>query len=148
MATEDGTTLADKDIQIVFGKASATEAFTGETLYDANGFTIQNVGLVEDSSSYSNDLHLLVLVKNGSSQTVSVDNGFNDAYVNKMKTTVIMYSKTVKPGKTGLLDIELMESDLESNNLTLSDITEISLKLDVRDDDYQTVDEPEVKITY
>ncbi len=88
------------------------------------------------------------MVKNGSSQTVSVDNGFNDAYVNKMKTTVIMYSKTVKPGQTGLLDIELMESDLESNNLTLSDITEISLKLDVRDEDYMTVDEPEVTILY
>ena len=148
VAAEDGTTLAGKDIQIVFGKTGATETFTGETLYDANGYTIQNVGLVEDSSSYSDDLHLLLLVKNGSSQTVSVDNGFNDAYVNKMKTTVIMYSKTVKPGQTGLLDIELMESDLESNNLTLSDITEISLKLDVRDDDYMTVDEPEMKITY
>ena len=146
--TEDGTTLAGKDIQIVFGKTGAAEAFAGETLYDANGYNIQNVGLVEDSTSYSDDLHLLLLVKNGSSQEVTIIPGNNDAYVNKMKTEFLIDSFSFQPGQYGLLDIILRGSDLETNNLTLSDITEISVKLAINDDSFNTVDEPELKITY
>ena len=146
--TEDGTTLAGKDIQIVFGKTGVAEAFAGETLYDANGYTIQNVGLVEDSTSYSDDLHLLLLVKNGSSQEVTIIPGNNDAYVNKMKTEFLIDSFSFQPGQYGLLDIILRGSDLETNNLTLSDITEISIKLEVNDDSFNTVDEPEVTILY
>lgn len=148
VADADGTTLAGKEIQIAFAGTASPDSFTGDTLYEENGFTIQNVGLVEDSFSYSDDLHLLLLVKNTSGKKVYISNGVNDVYLNKMKTTAIMYTQTVKDGSYALLDVELMGSSLNDNDLTLSDITEASLKLEIRDDNYMTLYEPEMVITY
>ena len=144
----EGTTLSSKDIKISFDEAISLDNFAGDTLYDANGFTVQNVGLVEDSFSYSDDLHILLLVKNDTDKPVSVDTGFNEVYVNKLKTSAIAYGQTVKSGCYALLDVELMGYDLEKNDLTLSDITEISMKLEIRDEKYYTIDEPEAVIAY
>lgn len=73
---EGGNALGGKDIEIAFGGSVNPEDFASEMVYDANGFKIMNVGVVKDSSEYSDDLHLLLLVKNETNQVVDISDSF------------------------------------------------------------------------
>ena len=60
-------------------------------------------------------------------------------------TDFICYSRTVAPGGSGILDVELMGSSLEENGITeLESITEVELTVEAKNDSYQTVAKPVV----
>ena len=141
-------TFAEKKIDIAFGEQTTSETFTGKVLYDENGFQIMQVGLMEDSASYSDDLHALILVKNDSGKDVYVDTGYSDVYVNKLKVSDITFGVTAPNGKYALLDIELMGSDLKDNDLDFDNITEISAKLEFSEGNYNTIAEAEIKMEF
>lgn len=148
VSDENYDALGGKDIEIVFDGEVKPEDIKGEIVYDANGFKVMNLGIVKDSFELSDDLHILLLVKNDTDQIVTISDGFNDVYVNKTKISTITLGQDARPGSYALIDFGLMGYDLEDNSIDISAITEANVKLEMRDSDYQTLDEPEIALSY
>ena len=145
---EDYNAIGGKDIEIQFAGDVRPEDFEEETVYDANGFKVMDVGIVEDGFEYSDDLHLLLLVKNETDKVVSISDGLNDVYINKMKISDITIGQDARPNNYALIDVELMGYDLEANGIEISNITEAMVTLEIRDNDYTLLDSPTIELTY
>ncbi len=144
---KNGKDLASKPIEINFGGKADPASYKGDVLYDKNGFQFMAVGLAEDSFDLSDDLHVLILMKNGSDKPVYVSKGFNDVYVNKTKISEISVGRSVQPGGYGLIDLELTGSDLKDNSLDKSNITEVSTKFEISDGNFTNYDEMDITMT-
>lgn len=120
---------------------------SGEELYQENGIHIVSKGLMPDSFEYSDDIHLLLLVENNSSERLSFDIDYDSVSVNGYMTNFICYSRTVMPGGGAVLDVELLEWGLEKNGITsLEDISEVELTVEVKNGSYKTVAKPVVTV--
>lgn len=138
---DDGShELWKKHIDIPFNGSASDMDETGEVLYDNNDIQLIYKNIVADDFEYSDDLHILFMVKNDSDQEITVDTGFGDIYVNKVKVSGIAFGVDVLPGQSGILDIDLMGYDLEDNDITLDSISEFSVDIEIRDDNYNEID--------
>lgn len=118
-------------------------------IYDENGLCIYDLGLVRDSMSYSDDLHIILLVENKSDDLLYVDDAYDSFSVNGYMMDTICYSSTIDSGKLGIIDIELSSSDFEDVQITgIDDIQEAEITLEIRDNDYNEVAEPTLVFTY
>lgn len=118
---------------------------SGEELYQEDGIHIVSKGLAPDSFDLSDDIHLLLLVENDTNQALTFDVDYDSVSVDGYMTDFICYSRTVAPGGSGVLDVELMGSSLEKNGIArLEDITEVELTIEARNDNYKTVAKPVV----
>lgn len=116
---------------------------SGEELYQEDGIRIVSKGLVPDSFEFSDDIHLLLLVENGTNQALTFDVDYDSVSVNGFMTDFICYSRTVAPGGSGVLDVALMGSSLEENGtVELESITEVELTVEAKNDSYKTVAKP------
>lgn len=145
---EDYNAIGGKDIEIPFAGDVRPEDFETETVYDANGFKVMDMGIVKTDLSFSDDLHILLLVKNETDKVVSISDGLNDVYVNKTKVSDITLGQDARPNNYALIDISLMGYDLENNGIDISTITKATVKLEMRDPNYQLLNEAEITLTY
>lgn len=145
---ENWNVLGSKEAAIAFDGTSSPDGFAGDVVYDSNGYTFQTVGLAPDSYDFSDDVHVLALMKNTSGQAVYVSTGFGDVYVNKMKVMDITYGRSVKDGGYALIDISLTGYDLEDNGLDISTITEVTAEFQIGDGNYHYYDEPTITMTF
>lgn len=121
----------------------------GTELYQADGIRIVAKGLVADSASYSDDIHLMLLVESEFDDSVSVDVDYNSVSVNGYMTDFLCFSNTVEPGHSMILDVELQDSSLDTNGISRTeDIAEIELTFKIRDSHYKTIANPVVTISY
>ena len=118
---------------------------SGEELYQEDGIRIASKGLAPDSFELSNDIHLLLLVENSTSEQLTFDVDYDSVSADGYMTDFICYSRTVAPGSSGVLDVELMGSALEENGIAaLESISEVELTVEVKNDNYKTVAKPVV----
>lgn len=118
---------------------------SGEELYQEDGIHIVSKGLAPDSFELSDDIHLLLLVENSTSEQLTFDVDYDSVSVDGYMTDFICYSRTVAPGGSGVLDVELMGSALEENGIAaLESISEVELTVEARNDSYKTVAKPVV----
>lgn len=119
---------------------------SGEELYQEDGIRIASKGLAPDSFELSDDIHLLLLVENGTSKQLTFDVDYDSVSVDGYMTDFICYSRTVAPGGSGVLDVRLMGSSLEKNGIAaMESISEVELTVEARNDSYKTVAKPVVK---
>ena len=119
-----------------------------EVIYENSGLTLRYVGLVEDSSGYSNDVHLYILVGNATGNSVYPDVEWGSMSVNQYMTGELCLGGQISNNSTSLLDIEINGDELESNDITLKDqISNIKFKLDFKDNNYNTIADDAIEIT-
>lgn len=125
---------------------SSSHNSTGEELYQGDGLRIVSKGLVTDPHELSDDIYLLLLVENGSSEELCFDIADDSLSVNGYMTDFLCFGNWVAPGNSAVLTVELNKSSLaESGIADLGDITEIELAFEIRDDGYNMVVEPAIK---
>ncbi len=134
--------LSSDEVKVKISDGAQFES-TGEVIYSDNKVTIRAVGLIEDPSEYYDDLHLLLVAKNDNSFEVEIDEG-DLATANGKEIDCYMHYVLIGSGKTALMDIELDGDDLEENGLDLAGITEVKVKFEIDDDNYDVLDEPEI----
>lgn len=118
---------------------------SGEELYQEDDIRVVAKKLVPDDFDLSDDVHLLLLVENGTSQALHFDVDYDSVSVNGYMTNFICYGMQAAPGGSAVLDLELMDSSLEENGIDgLEDITEVEFTVEVKNDGYKTVAEPVV----
>lgn len=141
----DGDVLAIPKTLTLSGPGGGSYDPSGEEVYQENGMRIVYKGLVLDDFEYSDDVHILLLVENGGSEPLSFDIDSSSVSVNGYMTSSLCYSRTVSPGSSGILDVELNDNSLEENGITgLEDVAAIELTFEIRDGNYKTVAEPTV----
>lgn len=139
----DNSLIAESVCQLKISENAAGFDRSGDTLYNDNGIQIISKCLVEDSSDYSGNVHLLLLLENSTTGTMNVDVAYNSVSVNGYMTDFLCYSSDVSSGSWAILDMELRESSLEEASVTsISDIKEIEMTFEVVDDSYNSIDTP------
>ena len=122
---------------------------SGEELFNASGIRIIYKGLVEDEWSWSDNVHLLLMIENTGSSEIVVADSYNSLSVNGyMMSWYAMYSVSLRPGETGLADIEIYGTSLDDANVKeISDIENIEFTLKIRNSSYSTVAAPTIKVS-
>ena len=139
------TLVVPQTLTLTVPGGSASYDGSGEELYQEDGIHIVSKGLAPDSFELSDDIHLLLLVENSTNQALTFDVDYDSVSVNGFMTDFICYSRTVAPGGSGVLDVELMGSSLEENGTAeLESIEEVELTEEVKNDSYKTVAKPVV----
>lgn len=143
----DDLTLPQEVALELPGVGSSFDA-TGEEVYQENGIRIVSKGLAPDELDFIGDLHLLLLVENGSGTDLVLDVEDGSLSANGYMTDFLCYSTPVPAGASGVLDVELLERDLEENGISgMDDISEIELTFEIRDEHYKTIAEPSATVT-
>ncbi len=144
----DGNLLCDgREVSIVIPGADASYSDAGDLAYSGNEIRIVAKGIVPDSLSYSDDIHVLFLVENGSPSDVNVDVGYDTLSVNGYMTSFIAFGGEIPAGWSRVMDVELMGYSLEENGIgEVADIADVEMTFEIRDRNYKTIAEPVVTI--
>ncbi len=145
----NGDIIADPAlIEMTVSDVDAGFDISGAEIYNSNGLRIVSKTIAADSSSYSTDLHLLLLAENTSGKPLTVKDEYNSLSVNGFMTDYSFYSTEVNDGQCAMLDIRLRGSSLEDNRISSADdIEEIELVLEIRDG-RDTIDKPTVRVSF
>lgn len=141
--------IAPREIEVTLSdKESAFDA-SGEEVYNENDIRIVSKGVFKDSSEGSEDMHLLLLVENNSSETIDLDDAYDSLSVNGFMMDYIMSMVSVPSGKSGVIDIEMQGSSLADNDSTNpEDIKDAEITFEIKDKNYNTIAEPKVGVKY
>lgn len=139
--------LKPQTISIRTSDKTASFNNEGEELFNESGFRIISKGLISDSSDLLDDIHLLLVVENSSDQVVTIDEVRDSLSVNGFMTDCITSGQKINSGCSAVLDIAIQESSLEDNKISeLEEIKEIEMSFEIKNDDYETIKEPKIKM--
>lgn len=121
----------------------------GEALYDKNGIRIYAGAMTKDSGSYSNDIHIFLLVENGSGADISVSDDYGSLSLNGYMADYFCPFVTVPNDAIAELDISISEDDAEKIGISSeSDIRDMEMRLSIEDGKYRQIDEPLIELAW
>ena len=133
--------------EATFTLSNSKESFmTGQTeVYNNNDIKISYAKTLKDKND---GIHLLFLLENNASEDIFFDVDYNTLSINGMMTDFISYSKTLSPEMKSVLNIEVSKYNLDDVSISSpEEITDIEFKLEIRDSDYNDIDNPTIKVT-
>ena len=136
--TEGNKVASEKEVTIDFAEAKGSSG--GQEVYNEGGIVFTYMGMNVDEYGYT---HLLFYVKNDSGTNIEVD--VNNVAVNGMMVDVFDYAD-VENGKTGALEVEISESDLEDISVSPDGITTLEITAEIENDDYDTIATPIISV--
>lgn len=145
----DGQELAaPEELSITLPEGPASFNGEGAVLYEGEGVRVVLKDLVPDASSYSEDIHVLLLAENSGTAPVLVEAEGSSVSVNGFMTDAWGTSGTVAPGRCVLLDLSLQEEALEDNRIDgVAEIENIELTLRLWDTSRHVIAEPVLTYT-
>lgn len=140
-------TGSEQSIELALSDEDASFDTSGEELYNSNGVRVVYKGVYDESGSARTYKHAILMIENTSSGTIWADAGYNNLSVNGYMADYIAYSTILAAGQTGIMDVRITNRELEKLGINdISDITEIELKLELKDLNYSTIDTPILKM--
>lgn len=141
--------IAPQEISIDVSQSSAALDTSGMELYNENGIRFIWKGTFEDSSEYSDDLHILLLIENNYSEAIRVDDVYDSLAINSFMTDYSASRMDIPTGRYGVIDVQIWESSLERNGIAgIDDIIEAEISFEIKDTNRKTVAEPQLSIQY
>lgn len=140
---------APTDVSVQLSEEEGSYDSSGEEIYNQNGVRIISKGVTEGKQSYDDDLHLLFLVENSSDSELFLQADGDSVSVNNTMIDSFGAMETISAGAGGTLDINLMSDSLEKNGISgAEDVQQASVKLTIYDENYNTIDEPTLTVSY
>ena len=133
--------------EATFTLNNSKESFmTGQTeVYNNNDVKIFYAKTLKDKHG---GIHMLFLIENNSSKDITFDVDYDTLSLNGTMTDFISYSKTLSPEMKSVLNIEVSKYDLEDVKISSpEEISDIEFKLEMRDSDYNDIDNPTIQVT-
>ena len=133
--------------EATFTLGNSKESFmTGQTeAYNNNDIKVSYAKTLKDEYG---GIHLLFLIENNSSKDITFDVDYDTLSINGAMTDFISYSKTLSPEVKSILNIEVSKYKLEDVKITSpEEISDIEFKLEIRDSDYNEIDNPTIQVT-
>lgn len=145
----DGDEITDPvSIEVVIPDVKAEYDSTGREVYNNNGLRIVSKTVIEDSLETTEDMYILLLVENNSGTTLTVDNMIDILTVNGYTGGCGCYGKKIENGESAVLEIQLYPYTVEEENISsVSDVKDIEIRLDIKEDS-KIIDDPVVKISF
>ncbi len=141
--------LAETEVCLELGDTVTTIDASGTEVFNQDGIRIVSKGLFEDSSEYSDDIHLVMLVENATSETIRLDNVYDSLSVNGFMTDYSLYSEKLKPGALYVMDIEIDADSLADNEVEgIADITEVEFSVEFKTEKYDEIADVTVKVEF
>lgn len=141
--------IAPREISVTLSDKESSFDASGKEVYNENDICIVSKGVFEDASEYGEDMHLLLLVENNSSETIDLDDAYDSLSVNGFMLDYIMPMVSVPSGKSAVIDVEIQASSLEENSIAKAeDIKDAEITFEIKDKSYNTIDEPKVRVEY
>lgn len=138
-----------QEVRIALQKKTTSIDDKGEEVYNENEIRIIAKGLIEDSSDYSDDIHMLFLIENNYSDTIVIDDVYDSLSINGYMVDYMAGSSEVPSGKYALIDVEIDESSLEECGITGKEgIAEVEITFEIKDGKHNDIAEPTVLIKY
>lgn len=133
----------------ISGKATSLDD-DGEEVYNKDGIRIVSKGLVEDSDDYMGDIHMLFLIENKGAKAIDISDAYDSLSVNGFMTdTSGVVSVELVPDKCAIIDVKISKSSLEDNRIEgVSDIAEVEMTFEIKNQNFDTIAEPTVKVSY
>lgn len=139
--------IAPQEISVVIPQSSASLDSSGMELYNEDGIRFIFKGVFEDTSKYSDDVHILLLIENNYSEAIKVDDVYDSLSINGFMTDYSVSRKDIPVGSYAVIDVEAWESSLENNGITgIDDITELEISFEIKNDNRKTVAEPKLSV--
>lgn len=136
-----------EEINISISEQTVAIDDSGEELYNEDGIRVIYKGLFEDSASYSENIHMCLLVENVSDVDIYIDGVYDSMSVNGFMTDFHSSGWDIPIRKYAVADIVLQWYSLEDNAIAaIEDIEEIEMKLKIKEG-YDVIDEPTILIT-
>ena len=146
----DYNTICDaEEINITFPGAESSFSSDGEELYNEGGLRVVYKDIIPDSSSYNEDLHILLLVENGTDGIVCVDTGWNDTLsINGFMTDYYGDSAEIDAGRSAIFDVQALDDSLEENRIGgIDDILDAEITLSFSTPNGDDIASPVITIT-
>lgn len=141
--------IDSSDIRITIPKVKASFNNSGEEIYNNNGIRIVSKKAIDDSSTYSNDIHIMLLAENISAKDIYITDEYDSFSVNGFMMDYSFYGQTISAGKSVILEIKLWDMYLDDSNISCAeDIEDFEITLRIRDDNYKEIDTPTISVTY
>ena len=137
--------LEEFPIEIRISDADASYDTSGDVVYDAEGIRVISKGFHEDPSGYSRTIHLLFIVENHRDNAIYFTHKYDSFSINDLMTDAILYSETVDPGESALMDLEVWESNFEDADIKgIDDIETAQFTAEIRDENYRLIESCEL----
>lgn len=141
--------IDSSDISITIPNTKASFDDSGDEIYNNNGIRLVSKKAIDDSSSYSNNIHIMLLAENNSEKDISITDEYNSFSVNGFMMNGSFYGQTITAGKSVIMEIYLWSMYLDDSNISCADdIEEFEITLRIRDDNYKDIDTPTIAVTY
>lgn len=146
----DGSVITEaKTITIKIPYTKAEFDASGKEIYSGNGIRILSKGVVESGLEYSKDMYALFIIENTNAEKITVDDVYNSLSVNGFMCDYIFPQTTIDASGYAMLAIRLRESSLEKNKIAAaSEIAEIEVSADIRNNSGKKLDSPTLKLTF
>lgn len=149
LADANYETIESKEINISFTGNDSSAEIEGTEVFNENGVRIISVGKMEDPGDYSEDLHFLFIIENNYSESVISDTDYEGNSINGYVADLNSYSKTIPSGGKALMDVYMFDSHKEDCNInSIEDVADLEVKFDIRTENYDSVVESTVAISY
>ena len=130
-----------EQIGINVPEAVATLNTTGTVLYDGETAQIVFKGIIDDESEYSNDVYILLLVKNKGTEVVSVREKYDSFSINGFMSDCSFSSITVSPDEYAALEIHLYEYMLKDADVEAAlNIEDFEMAFEIKNENYKTIE--------
>lgn len=138
-----------EEVNITLPSAGASFSSDGEELYSEGGLRVVYKDIIPDSSSYNEDLHILLLVENGTDGAVRVDTGWNDTLsINGFMTDYYGDSAEIDAGRSAIFDVQALDDSLEKNRIGgIDDISDAEITLSFSIPNGDDIASPVITIT-
>ncbi|MCM1023273.1 MAG: hypothetical protein NC395_04360 [Prevotella sp.] len=141
--------IDSSDIKITIPKVKSSFDNSGEEIYNNNGIRIVSKKAIDDSSAYSNDIHIMLLAENSSTKDIYITDEYDSFSVNGFMMDYSFYGQTISAGKSVILEIKLWDMYLDDSNVSCAeDIENFEITLKIKDDNYNGIDTPTISVTY
>ena len=137
--------IVEKEATFTLGNSK--ESFmAGQTeVYNDNDLKVSYAKTLKDEYG---GIHLLFLLENNASKDITFDVDYDTLSINGTMTDFISYSKTLSPEMKSVLNIEVSKYNLEDVSISSpEEISDIEFKLEIRDSDYNDIDNPTIQVT-
>lgn len=133
--------IGDTKVELEFGNTKNVDQ-TGDVVYEANDLKIISKGISKDD--YDN-LHILFLAQNNGSKELDIGST-SEVYIEKQKAGSAFISAAILPGTSTMIDAEVPSYEYEDVVKDVKDIKEISMQIEIRDENYKEIDKPTLEI--
>lgn len=149
---QDNETGEPAKVSVKLGDGDSSDAASydssGEKVYEQNDIQIISKGIRRSTDSDDEDLHLILVIQNNRDEEIDLYADEDSVAVNDTMIDALSDDPTVPSGAAATMDISLDGDSLSSNQITgPEDIQKVFLKLEIDDEEMDTIDEPEISLS-